>query len=105
MRGTFNLAKKILSYHNLRWYKFTLFLYGSRQSNFRQKINFPKIASNYGETLLLMRGTCRLAKNFFLSTIQDSTKFHYFCKGRACRISVKKSIFQKLLKIVKKQFF
>ena len=46
-----------------------------------------------------MRGTYSLAKKYFISTIQDSTKFHYFCKVRPCRISVKKSIFQKLPKI------
>ena len=38
-------------------------------SNFRQKIKFPKIASNYFETLLLMRGTYSLAKKYFLITI------------------------------------
>ena len=31
--------------------------------------------------------------------------FHYFCKVRACRISVKNSIFQKLPKFVEKHFF
>ena len=31
--------------------------------------------------------------------------FHYFCKGRACRINVKNSIFQKLPNIVEKHFF
>ena len=45
-----------------------------------------------------------LPKNIFLSTIQDSSNFHHFCKVRTCRYSVKNSIFQKLPKIVEKHF-
>ena len=37
-----------------------------------------------------------LPKNFFLTPFWDSTKFSLFCKVRACRFSVKSSIFQKL---------
>ena len=46
-----------------------------------------------------------LWKKYFLSTIKIVQNFHYFCKVRACRISVKNSIFQKLPQIVEKQFF
>ena len=45
-----------------------------------------------------------LPKNIFLSTIQDSSNFHHFCKVRAWRYSFKNSIFQKLPKIVEKHF-
>ena len=51
-----------------------------------------------------MTGTNNFAKKYFSSTFWDSTKFHYFCKVRACRISVKNSILQKLAKIVEKHF-
>ena len=45
-----------------------------------------------------MRGTNNLPKNIFLAQFKIAQNFHYFCKGRACRISVKNSIFQKLPK-------
>ena len=51
-----------------------------------------------------MTGTNNFAKKYFSSTFWDSTKFHYFCKGGACRISVINSILQKLAKIVEKHF-
>ena len=51
-----------------------------------------------------MTGTNNFAKKYFSSTFWDSTKFHYFCKVRTCRISVKNSILQKLAKIVEKHF-
>ena len=66
---------------------------------------FQKIASNCGETLLLMSGTNNFAKKYFLSTIKIVQNFHNFCKVRACPISVKNSIFQKMPKIVEKHFF
>ena len=62
----------------------------------------PKIVE---KTLLLMRGTNNLQKNIFLALLKIAQKFHYFCKVRACRISVKNSILQKLPKIVEKHFF
>ena len=46
-----------------------------------------------------------LPKNIFLSQIKIVQNFHYFCKVRGCRISIKNSIFQKLSKIVEKHFF
>ena len=78
---------------------------GPRLSNYRQKFNFPKFALNCGETLLLMIGTNKYAKNIFLAQFKIVQNFHYFCKVRACRITVKNSIFQKLPKIVEKLFF
>ena len=45
-----------------------------------------------------------LPKNISLALFEIVKKFHYFCKVRACRISVKNSIFQKLPKIVEKHF-
>ena len=46
-----------------------------------------------------------LPKNIFLPQIRIVQNFHYFCKVRACPISVKNSIFQKMSKIVEKHFF
>ena len=46
-----------------------------------------------------------LPKKFFLAQFKIVQNFHYFCKVRACQISVKKSIFQKLPKLLKKHFF
>ena len=47
---------------------------------------------------LLISGTNNFAKKYFLTPFWDSTKFSLFCKVRACRFSVKKSIFQNCLK-------
>ena len=52
-----------------------------------------------------MKGTNNLAKNIFLAQFEIVLNFHYFCKVRACRISVKNSDFQKVPKIVEKHFF
>ena len=46
-----------------------------------------------------------LPKNIFLPQLRIVQNVHYFCKVRACRISVKNSIFQKMPKIVEKHFF
>ena len=46
-----------------------------------------------------------LPKNIFLAHLKIVQNFHYFCKGRAYRISIKNSIFQKLPTIVEKHFF
>ena len=51
-----------------------------------------------------MSGTDNFDKKYFLSTIKIVKNFHHFCKVRACRYSVKNSIFQKLPKIVEKHF-
>ena len=54
---------------------------------------------------LLMSGTNNFAKKYFLTPFWDSTKFSLFCKVRACRFSVKNSIFQKLPQMLTKCFF
>ena len=46
-----------------------------------------------------------LSKNIFLAHFMIVQNFHYFCKVRACRISVKNSNFQKLPKIVENTSF
>ena len=46
-----------------------------------------------------------LTKTIFLAQFKTVPNFHYFCKVRACRISLKNSIFQKLPKIVEKHYF
>ena len=46
-----------------------------------------------------------LPKNIFLAKFKIVQNFHYFCNVRACRITVKNSIFQNLPKIVEKHFF
>ena len=45
------------------------------------------------------------SKNIFLAQLEIVLNFHYFCKVRACWISVKNSNFQKSPKIVEKHFF
>ena len=52
-----------------------------------------------------MNGTNNFAKNIFLAHFKIVQNFHYFCKGRASRISVKNSNFQKLPKIVENNSF
>ena len=78
MRGTNRLAKNFILSTIQNSTKFHYFCKVRALSNFRQKINFPKIASNCGETLLLMRGTYNLAKNNYLITIKDSKKISLF---------------------------
>ena len=46
-----------------------------------------------------------LCKNIYLAHFKIVQNFHYFCKARAFRILVKNSNFQKLPKIVEKNFF
>ena len=52
-----------------------------------------------------MSGANIFTKKYFLSTILDSTNFHYFCELCAYQITVKNSIFPNLPKIVEKHFF
>ena len=82
---------------------FTIFV-RSAPVEIPSKIQFSKNCLNCGETLPLMSGTNSFAKNYFLSTIWDSSNFYHFCKVRACRYSFKNSIFQKWPKIVEKHF-
>ena len=72
--------------------------------NFLSKIQFPKTALNVVEMFLLMSGTNNFAKKYFLTPFWDSTKFSLFCNVRACRFSVKNSIFQKLPQNVVEMF-
>ena len=51
-----------------------------------------------------MTGTNSFSKKYFLALFEMVLNFHYFCNVRACRISVKNSILQKLPKIVEKHF-
>ena len=51
-----------------------------------------------------MSGTNNFAKKYFLTPFWDSTKFSLFCKGRACRFSVKKSNFPKTTSNVDEMF-
>ena len=46
-----------------------------------------------------------LPKNIFLPQFRIEQNFHYFCKVRACPISVKNSIIKKMPQIVEKHFF
>ena len=46
-----------------------------------------------------MKGTNNLQKIIFLAQFKIAQNFHYFCKVRACRISVKNSILQNCLKL------
>ena len=52
-----------------------------------------------------MSGTNKLAKKYFLTPFWVSTKISLFCKVRACRFSIKNSIFQKLPQMLYKCFF
>ena len=51
-----------------------------------------------------MIGTNNFAKNIFKAQCEIVQNIHYICKVRACRISLKISIFQELSKIVEKNF-
>ena len=46
-----------------------------------------------------MRGTNNLQKNIFLALLKIAQKFHYFCKVRACRISVNIQFYKNCLKL------
>ena len=96
MSGTNNFAKKYFLTSFWDSTKFSLFWKVSRLSIFCQKFNFPKTAPNVVEMFHLMSGTNNFARKYFLTPFWDSTKFSLFCKVRACRFSVKNSIFQKL---------
>ena len=104
MRGTNNLQKNIFLALLKIAQKFHYFCKG-RACRISVKNSILQKLPKFGETLLLMRGTNNLQKNIFLALLKIAQKFHYFCKIRACRISVKNSILQKLPKIVEKYFF
>ena len=70
-----------------------------KNSNFKK---LPKIVEKH---FFLWKEQIILPKNIFLAQFEIVLNFHYFCKVRACQISVKNSNFQKLLKILEKHFF
>ena len=104
MSGTNNFDKKyflctILDSSNFHHFcKLRACRYSVKNSIFQK---LPKIVEKH---FLWWVEQIILPKNIFLSTIQDSSNFHHFCKVRTCRYSVKNSIFQKLPKIVEKHF-
>ena len=69
---------------------------------FRQKFKFPKIVKIVEKHFFWWKEQFILPKNIFLAQFQIVLNFHYFCKVRACGISVKNSNFQKWPKIVEK---
>ena len=73
--------------------------------DFPSKIQFSENCPKCCRNVSLMSGTNNFAKKYFLTPFWDSTKFSLFCKVRACRFSVKNSIFQKLPQMLKKCFF
>ena len=104
MTGTNNFAKKYF----LALFEMVLnFHYFCKVSTCRISVNnsilqeLPKIVekhfSKWQEQIIL-------AKNISLALFEIVQNFHYFCKVRACRISVKNSILQKLPIIVEKHF-
>ena len=96
MKGTNNLHKNIF----LALLKIAQkFHYFCKVRAYRISVKnsiLQKLPKNCGEILLLMRGTNNLHKNIFLALLKIAQKFHYFCKVRACRISVKKFNFTKI---------
>ena len=67
--------------------------------------NFQKLPKIVEKHFFWWKEQIILQKNIFLAQFEIVLNFHYFCKLRACWISVKNSIFQKLPKIVEKYFF
>ena len=69
---------------------------------FPSKFQFSKNCLKLWIITSFVPGTNNLQKNIFLAQFKIAQNFHYFCKVRACGISVEISIFQKLPKIVEK---
>ena len=67
--------------------------------------NFQKVPKIVEKHFFWWKEQIILPKNIFLAQFEIVLNFHYFCKVRACRISVKNSDFQKVPKIVEKHFF
>ena len=66
---------------------------------------FPKLHKIVEKLFFWWLKEIILPKNIFLAKFKIVQNFHYFCNVRACRITVKNSIFQNLPKIVEKHFF
>ena len=105
MKGTNNSSKKYFFHTIGDSTKFALFLSGLACRIFRQKFKFPKIAKIVEKHFFWWKEQLILPKNIFLAQFEIVLNFHYFCKVRACWISVKNSNFQKSPKIVEKHFF
>ena len=105
MSGTNNFAKKYFLTPFWDSTKFSLFC--------KVRVCRFSVKNSIFQKLPLMLKKCFfwwveqkiLLKNYFLTPFWDSTKFSLFCKVRACRFSVKNSIFQKLPQMLKKCFF
>ena len=67
--------------------------------------NFKKLPKIVEKHFFWWKEQIILPKNIFLAQLEMVLNFHYFCKVRACWISVKNSNFQKSPKIVEKHFF
>ena len=67
--------------------------------------NFQKLPKIVEKHFFWWKEQIILPKNIFFTQLEIVLNFHYFCKVRACWISVKNSIFQKLPKIVEKHLF
>ena len=67
--------------------------------------NFQKLPKIVEKHFFWWKEQIILSKIFFFTQLEIVLNFHYFCNVRACWISVKNSIFQKLPKIVEKHFF
>ena len=76
-----------------------------RACRISSKIQISKKLPKIVETLLWWGKQTIYPKNIFFTQFEIVLNFHYFCKVRACRISVKNPNFQKLPKIVEKHFF
>ena len=96
MSGTNNFAKKYFLTPFWDSTKFSLFC-KVRACRFSVKNSFfQKLPQMLKKCFFWWVEQIILLKNYFLTPFWDSTKFSLFCKGRACRFSVKNSIFQKL---------
>ena len=83
---------------------FSLFFVKSVPVSFPLKIQFSKLPKIVEKRFSWWQEQIILPKNNFQALFEIVLYFNYFCKVRACRISVKNSILQKLPKIVEKHF-
>ena len=106
MKGTNNWCKKIFSSAQFEIVlNFHYFCKVPRLSNSVKNSNFQKVPKIVEKHFFWWKEQIILPKNIFLAQFEIVLNFHYFCKVRACRNSVKNSDFQKVPKIVEKHFF
>ena len=77
----------------------------SASVDFLSKIQFSKKCLKCCRNVSFDEWNKLFCQKYFLTPFWDSTKFSLFCKGRACRFSVKNPIFQKLPQMLTKCFF